>query len=326
MTTRRLNDNITPRTHQLPASASRLLTLPLELRQDVLRRALQSPKILEVEFDTGPCLWHSNNSGLNLSVGRAGFQDVQERRHSYATQVLRVCRQLHQEGCAILYNESTLHISVAAGVTYRCTGGNVLYADPWFYNRVVRWAPLAWRNVIISTTIESEEQPGQGRSGGRRLFSKLAALCTYLSQASSDPRNSKVNVKYIQTSRYRPTPRHYTPAAFDAFLSWMNPLQMLRCTNVVVTEEGVELRPTREPAWKRVLLGQSPVVDLFRMGVDFREQSTLSPNHDKDLFQALEEAVIQWNFDAFEEAKSAALDKASARAAALKAEIADLKN
>ena len=101
---------------------------------------------------------------------------------------------------------------------------------------------------------------------------------------------------------------------------------MLRCTNVVVTEEDVELRPTREPAWKRVLLGQSPVVDLFRMGVDFREQSTLSPNHDKDLFQALEEAVIQWNFDAFEEAKSAALDKASARAAALKAEIADLKN
>ena len=203
---------------------------------------------------------------------------------------------------------------------------DVLDVNRHFYNLVVRWGPLAWRNVIISATIESEETAVRGRSGGRRLFNNMAALCTYLSQASSSPRKLRDDIQYSKASCYQPTPRRYTPAAFDAFLSWRNPLQVLRCHNVVVTETDIELRSTREPAWKRILLGQRPVVDLFRMGVNVRQRLTLSPNHDKDLFQALEEAVIQWNFGAFAKARSAAFDKVRARAAALKAEIANLEN
>ena len=106
-----------PKLPQDPQINSRLMRLPFEIRQKILRNLLknsssirpQAAELLEHDiynvyrFSAGP-----PSSSWEASV-RASFDRVEEKVQ-LSSHVLGVCQQLHEEGAVVLYGENTLEV------------------------------------------------------------------------------------------------------------------------------------------------------------------------------------------------------------------------
>lgn len=297
--------------------SSRLLLLPCELRHQILRLLLSGPEPLACwqNLNYEDCIDHRlrRNHDHPNSISSL-WSGLRQRNFHFEPQVLRVCRQLHQKGTNVLYDDNALVIHVLDDPGHAKLYVEALGHDQWYFRSKARsimcdetkpmeeWLLGTERTIKhfqLDVQIPLDGYDSSGLTWKTFKHHIMPLLGPELGSASL-----KINIELPKTDEYDDILDGNMPS-IECILEQFNILHEYRCKELIVTMNGEPYYP----AWAKSMTSKEPIFLLsnsYRRLIDFIRNSTRQ-TLSWPMMHGLFGAMSAWDVERFKDARQMAL-------------------